>query len=143
MANLWIIVFKNLRMENKLMRIISQEGLEVDYDLPYEQVGLYRCKNEIYFLSKNLAGFNVNEDLKIAEYSSEEKAKKVMKMVRTAYLGNITFKNVGMTDKDMARIRENIENYAASFVTCYDRYNDAKIEQLNTIFVFPNDDEVE
>lgn len=65
------------------MRIISQNG---QYDIPYESVIIQRFTNHIYFLNANLTGVeNVVDDISIAEYSSTEKAVKVMEALREAY----------------------------------------------------------
>lgn len=68
------------------MRIISQDGT---LDMPYEEVIIQRFRSRIYFLNKNLIGVeSLNEDMQIAEYSTEEKAKKAMEMLRIAYENN-------------------------------------------------------
>lgn len=65
------------------MRIISQDGT---FDIPYEQVVIQRFKGEIYFLNKNLTGVEqLCSDMVIAKYSTEEKAKKAMEMLREQY----------------------------------------------------------
>lgn len=68
------------------MRVISQDGT---FDMPYEEVIIQRFRSRIYFLNKNLIGVeSLNEDMQIAEYSKEEKAKKAMEMLRIAYENN-------------------------------------------------------
>ena len=68
------------------MRVISQDGT---LDMPYEDVIIQRFKSEIYFLNKNLTGVDsFNGDMQIAEYSTEEKAKKAMEMLRISYENN-------------------------------------------------------
>lgn len=65
------------------MRVISQDGT---LDIPYEHVVIQRFKGEIYFLNKNLIGVEqLCGDMVIAEYSTEEKAKKAMEMLREQY----------------------------------------------------------
>lgn len=65
------------------MRVISQDGT---LDIPYEQVVIQRFKGEIYFLNKNLTGIDdLVSDIVIAKYSTEEKAKKAMEMLREEY----------------------------------------------------------
>lgn len=55
------------------MRVISQDGA---LDMPYEEVIIQRFKLKIYFLNKNLTGVeSLNDDMQIAEYSTEEKNK--------------------------------------------------------------------
>jgi hypothetical protein len=66
------------------MRVISQDGT---LDMPYEEVIIQRFKSKIYFLNKNLTGVEpLTDDMQIAEYSTEEKAKKAMEMLREKYL---------------------------------------------------------
>ena len=59
------------------MRIISQDGC---YDLPYEQTVVLR--EETYILVRTME----YEDLRIARYSTEEKAIKAMEMCRKQYM---------------------------------------------------------
>lgn len=71
------------------MRVISQDGT---IDMPYEEVIIQRFKSRIYFLNKNLTGVEqLTDDMQIAEYSTEEKAKKAMKMLRIAYENNVFY----------------------------------------------------
>lgn len=66
------------------MRVISQDGT---LDMPYEEVIVQRFKSRIYFLNKNLTGVEqLTDDMQIAEYSTEEKAKKAMEMLRNKYV---------------------------------------------------------
>ena len=68
------------------MRVISQDGT---IDMPYEEVIIQRFGREIYFLNKNLTGVeHLVSDMDIATYSTEEKAKKAMEMLRIAYGNN-------------------------------------------------------
>ena len=65
------------------MRVISQDGT---IDIPYDSVIIQRFGREIYFLNKNLIGVEqLVSDMDIATYSTEEKAKKAMEMLRDAY----------------------------------------------------------
>ena len=68
------------------MRVISQDGT---IDVPYEMVVVKRFGNAVYFLNSNLAGVeNQVRDIELAKYSTEEKAKKAMEMLRIAYGNN-------------------------------------------------------
>lgn len=58
------------------MRIVSQDGC---YDLPYEQTVVLR--EETHILVRTME----YEDLRIASYSTEEKAIKAMEMCRQEY----------------------------------------------------------
>lgn len=65
------------------MRIISQDG---EFDIPYEQVVIQQYKEKIYFLNKNLIGVEqLVDDMEIASYSTESKAKMAMKMLHTEW----------------------------------------------------------
>lgn len=65
------------------MRIISQDGT---IDVPYEMVVIQRFRNGVYFLNRNLTGMDeLISDIKLAEYLTEEKAIKAMKMLREQY----------------------------------------------------------
>ena len=69
------------------MRVISQDGT---LDMPYEEVIIQRFKSKIYILNKNLTGVeSLNDDMQIAEYSNEEKAKKAMEMLRERHTDNV------------------------------------------------------
>ena len=65
------------------MRVISQDGT---IDIPYDSVIIQRFGREIYFLNKNLIGVEqLVSDMDIATYSTEEKAKKAMEILRDTY----------------------------------------------------------
>ena len=68
------------------MRIISQDGT---MDVPYEMVVIQRFDEKIYLSNKNLSGFEVTEDIVLAEYSTEAKAKKVIEMLHDKYLSRM------------------------------------------------------
>ena len=79
------------------MRVISQDGT---LDMPYEEVIIQRFESRIYFLNKNLTGVEpLNDDMQIAEYSKEEKAKKAMEELRYAYICH-TIVKMGQTPPD-------------------------------------------
>ena len=79
------------------MRVISQDGT---IDIPYESVIIQRFNSGIYFLNKNLTGVEpLNDDMKIAEYSTEEKAKKAMEELRYVYICHRIVK-MGQTPPD-------------------------------------------
>lgn len=67
----------------KAMRIVSQDGC---YDLPYEQTVVLR--EETHILVRTME----YEDLRIASYSTEEKAIKAMEMCRHEYGKVFSFK---------------------------------------------------
>lgn len=106
------------------MRVISQDGA---IDVPYEEVIIQRFKSRIYFLNKNLTGVeSLNDDMQIAGYSTEEKAKKAMEELRYAYMRHSLVK-MGQTPPD--GIDENI---------------DEKLTMgLSGVFHFPAEEELE
>ena len=78
------------------MRVISQDGT---IDMPYESVIIQRFGREIYFLNKNLIGVEqLVSDMDIATYSTEEKAKKAIQMLRIAYENNEFYHHTGNSE---------------------------------------------
>lgn len=121
------------------MRVISQDGT---IDVPYEEVIIQRFRSRIYFLNKNLIGVeSLNEDMQIAEYSTEEKAKKAMEMLRDAYIGMpIVMQNVDISE-DVAREFERLKKCGIMVQT---ENQPSKIECIsNVIFQFPAEEELE
>ena len=121
------------------MRVISQDGT---LDMPYEEVIIQRFKSRIYFLNKNLTGVeSLTDDMQIAEYSTEEKAKKAMEMLRDAYIGMpIVMQNVDISE-DMEREFERLKKCGIMVQT---ENQPSKIECIsNAIFQFPTEEELE
>lgn len=78
------------------MRVISQDGT---IDIPYEMVVVKRFGNAVYFLNRNLAGVeNQVRDIDLAKYSTEEKAKKAMEMLRIAYENNEFYHHISNSE---------------------------------------------
>lgn len=96
------------------MRVVSQDG---KIDMPYEN----SCLNIIYVEPKRIAIYSYSiccdVSLRLAEYSTEEKAIKAMEMLREAYLL-----------KTEIHSDYNGHHYKAD---------------LNKVFQFPQDDEIE
>ena len=110
------------------MRLISQDGT---FDVPYEQVVIQRYSDGIYWLNKNLIGVEsgIPEDFKIASYSSESKAIKVMEMLLEKYNNNEFYHYICNT---------------YTFEKCMALLSDEKYEETTSeYFQFPKDDEVE
>ena len=121
------------------MRVVSQDGA---IDMPYEEVIIQRFKLRIYFLNKNLTGVeSLNDDMQIAEYSTEEKAKKAMEMLRDTYIGMpIVMQNVDVSE-NMAKEFERLKK--CGIVVQADN-QPSKVEYINNaVFQFPEDSEVE
>ena len=123
------------------MRVISQDGT---IDIPYDSVIIQRFGREIYFLNKNLIGVEqLVSDMDIATYSTEEKAKKAMEILRKAYVGNIVmFQNVEPTDelKEMLKIH----GIEAIYAILDNQPQEIKFENhQNFYFQFPTEEELE
>lgn len=121
------------------MRVISQDGT---LDMPYEEVIIQRFKSRIYFLNKNLTGVeSLSDDMQIAEYSTEEKAIKAMKMLRKAYIGMpIVMQNVAISE-DLAKEFERLKKCG---VMVRAENQPSKVDFINNaVFQFPQDDEIE
>lgn len=125
------------------MRLISQDGT---IDIPYENVTLEESYAGIYGdgLSRweIVAYFALHERPKcIALYSSEEKAKKAMEMLRETYIGMpIVMQNVDVSE-DVAREFERLKKCGVVVRT---EDQPSKVEYINNaVFQFPQDDEIE
>lgn len=95
------------------MRVISQCGT---IDLPYEQVVITRHDKSIYLME------HLTEDVEIAKYSTEEKAKKAMEELRYAYM---------------------CRNLAKMGKTPPDEIDEKLTMGLNGVFEFPAEEELE
>lgn len=121
------------------MRIISQDGM---IDIPYEKfvfsitkdnrivatIGCTASPEEAYFST-------------IAKYSTQEKAMKVMEMLRSVYTGmQVIFQNVEPSE-DFERMLKRTKTNGIVAITDDKK---SKIEYVNNmIFQFPKDEEVE
>lgn len=123
------------------MRIISQDGT---LDMPYEQVVIQRFKNDIYFLNKNLTGVEqLVNDMVVATYSTEEKAKKAMEMLRIAYTGSIAmFQNIEPAEEVSEVFKK--RNMQIICTSIDNRSPEIKFENhQNFYFQFPKEEELE
>ena len=124
------------------MRVISQDGT---IDIPYE-LSAVTIGHKV-----DLSKFNINIRSKllderpciVATYSTEEKAKKAMEMLRKAYVGSIVmFKNVEPTDelKEMLKIH----GIEAVYAILDNQPQEVKFENhQNFYFQFPTEEELE
>jgi hypothetical protein len=121
------------------MRIISQGGT---IDVPYDIVVVQRYKNDIYFLNRNLTGIEkLIDDIKLARYSTEEKAIKAMEMLRESYASMpIVMQNIDVSE-DVAKEFERLKKCG---VMVRAENQSSRVDFItNTIFQFPQDDEIE
>lgn len=121
------------------MRIISQDGM---IDIPYEKFVFSITKNNRIVAtigcttSPEEAYFST-----IAKYSTQEKAMKVMEMLRSVYTGmQVIFQNVEPSE-DFERMLKRTKTNGIVAITDDKK---SKIEYVNNmIFQFPKDEEVE
>ena len=121
------------------MRVISQDGT---IDMPYEMVVVKRFGKAVYFLNRNLTGAeNWVRDIELAKYSTEEKAKKAMEMLRKAYIGMpIVMQNVDISEGVM----KEFERLKKCGIVVQTENQPSKIECIsNAIFQFPTEEELE
>lgn len=121
------------------MRVISQDGT---IDVPYEQVVIQRFNRVIYFLNKNLTGVeSVTNDMEMASYSTKEKAKKAMELLRTAYTGR--FITNAEVSQDFEKEIKELMKGGFGTVMVRDSGNRVEFNNLNGYFQFPTEEELE
>ena len=114
------------------MRIISQFG---HADLPYEEIALCMAREDI------IARHNDKEYL-MARYSTMDKAKKAMEMLRNAYTGRFVT-NADIPDDFNEQLKELMKGGFGTVIV--KDTNDSRVEfnNLNGYFQFPQDKDVE
>ena len=120
------------------MRVISQKGMPVMTDIPYEKVAISQSMIEP---NKIVAwDFFGGEDniILMAEYSTPEKAEKAMQKLHECYTGDILLQNVGFPD-DAAEQLKSMKN---GFICVNNQADNVRIEPLHTVFRFPQEDEI-
>ena len=118
------------------MRVISQDG---KLDFPYE--------NSVVFISLvdaseiRIVAIGDDDNVVIAKYSTEEKAKKAMEMLREAYIGMpIVIQNVDISEGVM----KEFERLKKCGIVVQTENQPSKIECIsNAIFQFPTEEELE
>lgn len=123
------------------MRVISQDGT---IDVPYEisslsmAVGKYEDVEHAAIYCRNSS---TAMGTKMAEYSSKEKAKKAMEMLREAYTGMpIVMQNIDISE-DVAKEFERLKKCG---IMVRAENQPSKIECIsNAVFQFPAEEELE
>ena len=118
------------------MRVISQDGR---LDFPYENSVIFI--NHLDASEVRIVAIGDDDDVMIAKYSTEEKAKKAMEMLRDAYTGMpIAMQNVDVSE-DMAKEFERLKKYG---IMVRAENQPSKVDFINNaVFQFPQDDEIE
>lgn len=123
------------------MRIISQDGT---IDVPYEisslsmAVGKY---NNVEYAAIFCHNSSTAMGTKMAEYSSKEKAKKAMEMLRDACVGKFII-NADIPDNFNEMLKTAMKDGFGTVVV-KDTCGTVEFNNLNGYFKFPNDDEIE
>lgn len=121
------------------MRVISQDGTK---DFPYDSssVSLYAgCINGRVYVRMQICGYDDSVD--VADYSTKEKAKKAMEMLRDAYIGMpIVMQNIDVSE-DVVKEFERLKKCG---VLVRADNQPSKVECINNvIFRFPAEEELE
>ena len=121
------------------MRVISQKGMPVMTDIPYEKVVISQSMIEPNkIVAWDFFGGEGNIIL-MAEYSTPEKAEKAMQMLHEAYTGApFAMKNVEVP----VGFAEQLKNMRSGFITVVDHGDNVRIEPMNIVFRFPQEDEI-
>ena len=108
-------------------------------DIPYEKVVISQSMIEP---NKIVAwDFFGGEDniILMAEYSTQEKAEKAMQMLHEAYTGAPFIVKNAEVPEDFA---EQLKNMRNGFITVVDHGDNVRIEPMNIVFRFPQEDEI-
>lgn len=112
------------------MRVISQNG---KLDFPYENIVVEIMDNVI------VAYTPMTNPLRMAQYKSQDKAEKAMQMLHEAYTGApLIIENIEVPD-DFAEKLKALRN---GIITIIDREDNVRIESMNIVFQFPQEDEI-
>lgn len=113
------------------MRIIAQDGC----DYPYESIVI--SNGDGIICGRSIS--NMDKRYLIALYSTQDKAEKAMQMLHEAYTGApFIVNNVEVPDD----FSEQLKDLRNGIITVLDREDNVKIEQMNTVFRFPAEDEI-
>ncbi|WP_312432732.1 hypothetical protein [Lacrimispora sp.] len=117
------------------MRIISQSGT----DYPYEQICIQIQNNQIKCKTCN----SERVDL-LANYSSAEKAQKVMEMLHREYVGimpSLIISDCGFSQTDLEELKQSM--VGGQIMVPSQGEGHVEYHMLPRIFRFPADDEIE
>ena len=113
------------------MRIIDQNGC----DYPYESIAISYGDGIIY--ARPIS--NMDKRYLIAQYSTQEKAEKAMQLLHEAYTGApFIMKNVEVP----VGFAEQLKNMRSGFISVVDHGDNVRIEPMNIVFRFPQEDEI-
>lgn len=117
------------------MRLISQSG---DYDIPYESSTVVRVGELIFAYFTN---YDSNR-IVMGNYSTCEKAEKVMEMLHNVYTGAFYGLNIDISGEDVEELQKIAVRKGFGIIRVYPGNEEVKFEPANIIFRFPEDYEV-
>lgn len=120
------------------MRVISQDGR---LDFPYERSIVFLSPKDATIVQ--ILAIGEDEAGTLATYSTEEKAKKAMEMLRIAYTGSVAmFQNVEPTEEVNEALKRC--NTEIIYVSLDNQPSEIKFENhQNFYFQFPAEEELE
>lgn len=122
------------------MRIISQNGR---IDFPYENFSLSITKDNCIVATRDtVASISEISISVIAKYSTEEKARKALEMLRRSYVGTIYAQNTEVPEGGAEELKEMVK-HGFGILSVVKDSDIVKFEPLNICFQFPADDELE
>ena len=81
----------------------------------------------------------MTNSLRMARYKSQEKAEKAMQMLHEAYTGApFIMKNVEVPEG----FAEQLKNMRSGFITVVDHGDNVRIDPMNIVFRFPQEDKI-
>ena len=113
------------------MRVISQNGC----DYPYESIAISYDDGIIY--ARPIS--NMDKRYLIAQYSTQDKSEKAMQMLHEAHTGAPFIMKNAEVPEDFA---EQLRNMRSGFITIADRGDNVRVEPMNMVFRFPQEDEI-
>lgn len=132
------------------MRLISQDG---KVDIPYENSVVYAQAIYDYNREKkchDITGYKIitpigDDTWNLGDYSTEEKALKVIEMLQQAYLGRNEALNLDMAEGAEEELLNIIKRQGFGTLHVFEKDRDPRVDffPLHTYFKFPDDEEVE
>lgn len=120
------------------MRIISQKGMPVIIDLPYERIGV----SQLYEDPNYIIGFDIDASddnyFYLARYSTPEKAEKAMQKLHECYTDVLLMQNVSLPGDEV----EQLKSMKNGFICVNNQADNVRIEPMHMVFRFPQEDEL-
>lgn len=108
-------------------------------DIPYEKVAISQSMIEPNKIVAWDVAAGENNIIFMAQYSTQEKAEKAMQMLHEVYTGSpFIMKNVEVP----VGFAEQLNNMRSGFITVVDHGDNVRIEPMNIVFRFPQEDEI-